>query len=233
LKKLAIKIEKNSKIPEIYWVTLENGAKRVVTKNFFSGTKVYGERLVKHDGEEYRIWDPFRSKMAAAILKGLGRIPIQPGQKILYLGAGSGTTASHISDIVGKEGHIYCIEFSPRSIKKLLNICMIRSNMSPILADARLPEQYLILVERVDTIYCDIAQPEQAKVLADNADLFLKSKGWVLFTIKARSIDVTKKPLEIFERENDVLKARGFIIENVVNLEPYEKAHAMTVAQKL
>jgi len=229
---VAVKVEPHKTFPEIYWATLEDGSRKLATKNLASGVNVYGERLIKYEGEEYRVWDPFRSKFAASILKGLEKVPIQPSHKVLYLGAASGTTASHVSDIVGEGGHVYCIEFAARSIRELVNkVCAFRPNMSPILADARFPERYAALVEKVDDIYCDIAQPEQAKVLADNADLFLKAEGWVMLAIKARSVDVTKKPSEVYQQEIDVLKNRGFRIEDVMHLEPYDKAHAMIVAQ--
>ncbi len=231
---MAVKVKEHQKFPEIYWVTLEDGTKRLATKNYAPRNTVYGERLVRCMGVEYRLWDPFRSKLAAAILKTLKTVPIQPGHKVLYLGAASGTTASHVSDIVGENGHVYCIEFASRAIRELVNnVCEFRSNMSPILADARLPERYSMLVEKVDDIYCDIAQPEQAKVLADNADLFLVDDGWIMLAIKAQSIDVTKEPSEVYKQEINTLKARGSQIEEVVHLEPYDKAHAMIVAQHL
>jgi fibrillarin-like pre-rRNA processing protein len=197
------------------------------------GKNVYGERLVRFKMVEYRLWDPYRSKFAAVLLKGLETVPIQPDHKVLYLGAASGTTASHVSEIVGEGGHVYCVEFASRSIRELVNnVCAFRYNMSPILADARMPERYSTLMGKVDDIYCDIAQPEQAKVLADNADLFLVDGGWVMLAIKAQSIDVTKEPSEIYEREINIMKARGFEVEGVVHLEPYDKAHVMIVAKK-
>jgi fibrillarin-like pre-rRNA processing protein len=152
----------------------------------------------------------------------------------MYLGAASGTTASHVSDIVGEEGHVYCVEFASRSLRDLVNnVCAFRYNMSPILADARLPETYSRMVELVGSIYCDVAQPEQARVLADNADMFLADGGWVLLAIKAQSIDVTKEPSVVFKNEIAVLEARGFRINEVIGLEPFDKAHAMVVAQKI
>jgi len=229
-----INVEPHSSFREIFWITLEDGSKRLATKNLAPGHAVYGERLVKFRGVEYRVWDAFRSKLAAAILKGLETVPIHSGHKVLYLGAASGTTASHVSDIVGERGYVYCVEFAARSIRDLVNnVCTFRMNMSPILADARLPERYAALVEKVDGIYCDIAQPEQAKVLADNADLFLNALGWIMLAVKAQSIDVTKKPSEVYREEMNTLKNRGFHIEQVVQLEPYDRAHAMIVAQKM
>jgi len=227
-----VEVKPHPEFPEIYWAILEDGTKRLATRNLTPGRTVYGERLITFKGIEYRIWDPYRSKLAAAILKGLKAVPIKPGNKVLYLGAASGTTASHVSDIVGENGHIYCVEFSARAIRELVNnVCAYRPNMSPILEDARLPERYSMLVEKVDNIYCDIAQPEQAKILADNADLYLKRGGEIMLAIKAQSIDVTKEPSEVYKREIETLKARNFKIKEVIHLEPYDKAHAMIVAE--
>jgi len=230
---VVIDVEPHPRFKEIYWITFEDGYKKLATQNLALGHAVYGERLIKNRDFEYRVWDPFRSKFAAAIMKGLEIVPIEPSHEVLYLGAASGTTASHVSDIVGDQGHVYCVEFAARSIRELVeNVCAFRPNMSPILADARLPERYTSLVGKVDSIYCDIAQPEQAKILADNADMFLISKGWTMLAIKAQSIDVTKEPSEVYKQEINTLKTRGFRIKQVVHLEPYDKAHAMIVAQK-
>lgn len=231
---MKIRVKPHSAFPEIYQVVLEDGAKRLATKNFASGRNVYGERLIRVSSSEYRLWDAFRSKLAGAILKGLKTVPILPGHRVLYLGAASGTTPSHISDIVGEQGHVYCVEFAQRSLRDLVtNVIAYRVNMSPFLADARMPEKYGVFIPgKVDEIYCDIAQPEQAKVLADNADAFLKEDGWVLLAVKSQSIDVTKAPSEVYQMEAKVLKKRGFRIEQVVDLEPYDIAHAMIVAQR-
>jgi len=229
-----IKVRPHPKFTEIYQVTLEDGAHRLATRNLTAGKSVYGERLIRFEGVEYRVWDAFRSKLAGAILKGLQTVPILPGHKVLYLGAASGTTPSHISDIVGEKGHVYCVEFAQRSLRELVtNVCAFRLNMSPFLSDARIPQKYNMFIPgKVDDIYCDIAQPEQAKVLADNADFFLKAGGWVMLAVKSQSIDVTRVPSEIYQQEAKVLKKRGFRVEQTVDLEPYDKAHAMIVAQR-
>jgi len=227
-----IEVKPHPEFQGVYAVTLEDGSRRLATKNLVLGKNVYGERLIKYDRAEYRLWDPYRSKFAAAILKGLKTVPVQSSHKVLYLGAASGTTASHVSDIVGEKGHVYCVEFAPRAIRELVNnVCEFRANMSPILADARLPERYAPLVEKVDIIYCDVAQPEQAKILADNADLFLKPGGWIMLAIKARSIDVTMEPSEVYRREVETLKKRGFEISEIIHLEPFDKDHVMVLAQ--
>ena len=230
---MGIDVEPHSGFEGVFWATLEDGSRRLATKNLAPEHAVYGERLLRFKGVEYRVWDAFRSKLAAAIFKGLVTVPINPGHKVLYLGAASGTTVSHVSDIVGEEGFVYCVEFASRSIRDLVdNVCALRVNTSPILADARLPEQYAALVEKVDDIYCDIAQPEQAVVLANNAKLFLKEEGWIMLAVKSQSIDVTKKPSKVYKEEANILKNRGFHIEQIVPLEPYDKAHVMIVAQR-
>ena len=164
---MTVRVKPHPKFKEIYEVTLEDGAKRLATRNLTPGLNVYGERLVKFKGAEYRVWDAFRSKLAGAIIKGLQNVPIEAGSKVLYLGAASGTTPSHVSDMVGESGYVYCVEFAQRSIRDLVNnVATYRTNISPILADARMPEKYAMFIAgKVDTIYCDVAQPEQAKLL--------------------------------------------------------------------
>lgn len=214
----------------VYFV-ISKGKKRLATKNISPGFKVYGEDLVEYKGEEYRIWDPNRSKLAAAILKDLEMLPIKPGSRVLYLGAATGTTPSHVADIVGKKGVVFCVEFAPRAMRELVIVCEKKGNMVPVMADARYPEKYSMVVGEVETIYCDVAQPEQAKLLADNADMFLKRGGWILLAIKARSIDVTKKPSEVYKKEIAVLEDRGFTVRQTISLEPFDRAHSMVLAK--
>lgn len=204
--------------------------KKITTRNLAPGKTVYGERLLQYEGEEYREWDPYRSKFAAAIRKGLKQIPIEPGMHVLYLGAASGTTASHVSDIVGKEGIVYCVEFSPRAMRDLLRVCENRSNMIPILADARFGVNYRMFIGSVDAIYQDVAQPSQAEILVENAKIFLKRDGYAIIAIKARSIDSSRSVKEIYEQEIEILKKGGFVMEEVIeDLKPFDKDHCMVI----
>jgi fibrillarin-like pre-rRNA processing protein len=86
-------------------------------------------------------------------------------------------------------------------------------------------------MEMVEVIYCDVAQPEQARILADNVDVFLKNEGAVLFVIKARSINSSEEPAKVFEREVDVLRHRGLSVKEIVPLEPYDRDHVMVLAE--
>ena len=232
LQKMGIKVTPNQRFQGVYDVILEDGSKRIATRNLTPGRNVYGERLIRVGEEEYRLWDPFRSKIAAALLNDIEVLPIYRGSKILYLGAASGTTCSHVSDIIGLNGRVYCVEFSPRSIRDLITVCERRKNMVPILADARFPEEYSFICDEVDVIYSDVAQPDQAKILINNANYYLKPGGYIIIAVKARSIDVTKPPSEVFKGEMKLLSNNGFEIEGKVRLEPYTADHIFIVAKK-
>ena len=216
----------------MYWVVRE-GKERLATLSQDPGTTVYGEDIVRIGDKEYRVWDPFRSKLAAAVLKGLSEVPIRAGNSILYLGAASGTTASHVSDLVGEKGRVYCVEFAQRSFRDLANnASKNRRNMTPIFGDARFPEKYRSIVQGVDTVYADIAQPDQARILSENVELYLDDEGDFLFAVKARSIDVSKDPSEIFRQERIVLEENGYKVREMIRLDPFEKDHCMILGSK-
>ncbi|MHC1627360.1 MAG: fibrillarin-like rRNA/tRNA 2'-O-methyltransferase [Candidatus Nezhaarchaeales archaeon] len=229
-----MKIRPHESIEGLYVVELDDGTLRLATRNLAPGIKVYGEMLIQHEGVELRIWDAYRSKLAAAFMKGLKTSPLKEGLRVLYLGAASGTTCSHVSDIVGHRGRVYGVEFSPRVMREFLErVAKHRENVIPILADARFPAEYAHVMEEVDIIYQDVAQPYQSKILIDNADFYLKKGGWAFLAIKARSIDVTKEPSEVYKREMETLKEGGFEIVHVVHLEPYDVDHAMILARRV
>lgn len=217
--------------PGIFEITVDE--RRVLaTLNLTPGRAVYGEQLIRVGDREFRSWSPYRSKLAAAILKGVRNTPIAAGSRLLYLGVASGTTCSHISDIVGEEGHIWGVEFAPRPLRDLIdNLSRYRGNISPILGDARRPESYSALVPRVDVIYADVAQPDQSRIVANNAELYLKPSGWTMMAIKSRSVDVTRPPQQVYDEQVEGLGERGFDVVEVLNLKPYVRDHAMAVAR--
>lgn len=177
------------------------------------------------------MWNPFRSKLAAAILGGVDSIHMGPGSKVLYLGAASGTTVSHVSDIVGPEGLVYAVEFSHRSGRDLINVAKKRTNIIPIIEDARHPHKYRMLVGMVDTIFADVAQPDQARIVALNAQHFLKNSGHFVISIKASCIDSTAKPEAVFAAEVKKLVADKLKPQEQLTLEPYERDHAVVCGE--
>jgi len=209
-------------------VYIINGS--IATENLTPQIKVYGEKLIELDDREYRIWDPRRSKLAAAILNGMETFPFKKDSKVLYLGASAGTTPSHISDIAS-EGLVYCVEFSPRMMQKLVDLCGLRKNMIPILDDATKPRNYMPILQKVGVVYCDVAQPKQSELFIDNMRLFLKSDGFGIIMIKSRSIDVAKSPKKVFKEEESKLKSSGFKIIEKIDLAPYERDHMAFVCE--
>ena len=224
----------------------------LVTKNLAPGESVYGEKriavesvesepseAVNGDTEqstaltktktEYRVWNPFRSKLAASIIGNIESIYMKPGSKVLYLGAASGTSVSHVSDIVGPEGTVFAVEFSHRSGRDLINMATHRTNIIPIIEDARHPTKYRMLVSMVDAIFADVAQPDQARIVGLNAHLYLKVGGGVIVSIKANCIDSTAAPEAVFTREVQKLREERIRPKEMVPLEPYERDHAVVV----
>jgi len=209
------------------------------TKNLDPGTSVYGEKRVSvetttPEGEvktEYRIWNPFRSKIASAITGGVDDIHIRPGAKVLYLGAAAGTTVSHVSDIVGPEGLVYAVEFSARPGRDLINMAKKRTNIIPIVEDARYPLKYRMLVGMVDVIFADVAQPDQARIVGHNAQFYLKNGGHFVISIKANCIDSTVAAEHVFASEIKKLQEMGFKPREYVTLEPFERDHAVVIGQ--
>jgi len=202
---------------------------KLATLNLVPGKRVYGEQLIKIDKKEYREWIPFRSKPAAAIKKGIKTFPVESGMKILYLGIASGTTSSHFSDIIGKNGIIYGVEMAERVLRDLIPVAEKRGNIIPILADARNVKSYEdIVIEKVDLVYEDVADPDQIKILIWNCEKFLQPNGWAVIAIKSQSIDVTKIPQDVYKESLKELEKHFEIIDKI-ELDPYEKAHLFVV----
>ncbi len=184
---------------------------------------VYGERML----EGYRVWDPYRSKLAALYLVGKG-IELVPEMKVLYLGAANGTTVSHVADYTEV---VYAVEFAPRPMQDLLEVARRRKNVMPILADASCPEQYAMLVEAVDLLYQDVAQPDQAAIAIRNC-VFLKKGGHLVLMLKTRSVDIRKAPAEVFHDTLDILISAGLTVVESTWLAPYHQDHAAIVCKK-
>jgi len=209
------------KTPRVY-----QDRKQLYTENLkeSKGIKVYGERIIKNKNKELRSWNPYRSKLAAAILNGLN-LEVKEDNSILYLGAATGTTVSHLSDILEK-GRIYAVENSPIAMKKLINVCEKRTNVIPILQDAFHSHKYEIIVPTVDFVYQDISQRNQAEIFIENIQSYLRKNGKAILMVKARSINVSLKPKKVYENVCSQLEKEKLKIVDVIDLSPYEKDHA-------
>jgi fibrillarin-like pre-rRNA processing protein len=208
------------------------GKRAIYTKSLAPGKNVYNEKIVKYDNNEYRDFNPKRSKLAAGLVKGISQTGIKPGAIVLYLGASTGTTVSHVSDIIDKEGFVFALDFAPRVVRELIFLCEERPNIAPLLEDAFHPLRYLDKVCLVDVVFQDIAQRNQVEIFLRNIDIYLKKDGFGLLCIKARSVDVTKKPKTIFKEIKRYLEDKVTIVD-YKELDPYEKDHCIFVIKRL
>lgn len=206
--------------PGVFTLELE-GQKRLATRSEDS-VPVYGERIL----EGCRLWDPFRSKLAALLLKSNSMRPaLARDAKVLYLGAATGTTVSHVSDIV-RDGLVYAVEFSPRAMRDLIRLCERRNNIVPIFADAAQPEGYAPLLEPVDLVYQDVSQRNQAEIASRNCARYLKPGGELILMLKTRSVDVTASPQSVLEEETKKLhELEGLDLMPALDLLPFHQDH--------
>lgn len=205
--------------------------KKIFTINLTPKKKVYGEKLVVKYNVEYREWNPFKSKYCAGIINGLKESIFKKGKSVLYLGSAEGTTVSHVSDIVGCQNDIFCVDLSEIAMQKLTNLSETRNNILPILCDANKTNEFEeYLEDRVDSLFQDISQRNQTEIFVKNSK-FLKKEGLGALSLKTRSISQNKKESEILEIEKNKLNG-VFDILQVINLEPFEKSHYLILVKK-
>ncbi len=156
---------------------------------------------------------------------------IKQGDRVLYLGTSTGTTPSHVSDIVGAKGLVIGVESSARVGREFVEkVAKRRKNVIPFIADARSTEKFGAL-GRTDVVYCDIAQPDQTEIAIANCTSNLKPGGRLLLIVKARSIDVVRNPRDVFRAEQAKLEKAGFQVDRIVELSPFDKDHAIISAR--
>lgn len=192
--------------------------------------KYFDERIIKVDNKLYKEIDPKRSKLAAAIMKGLSQTGIKQDSTILYLGASHGYTVSFLSDVVFS-GAVFALDFSPVVMRDMVLIAEKRENIIPLLEDAKKPEDYKQKIVPVDVVFQDVAQKDQVKIFLDNCNLHLKEGGFGLLALKARSVDITKKPKEVFKNARIQIE-KEYAIVDYRELDPFEKDHAFFVVKK-
>ncbi len=225
-------IEEDAGAKGVFWASVD-GRRLLATRNLAPGFSLYGERLIPFGGAEYRLWDARRSKLAAAFLLGLGAMPISPGSRVLYLGASTGTTVSHVSDMVGQGGTVFAVEVSPRVARELVeHVARHRRNVIPVVEDARNCSRYGVVYGRIDVLYCDIAQSDQTPIALANAQRYLAPAGHMLLVVKARSIDVLKEPKVVVAEEAEKVRRAGLQVMKAISLEPYDRDHGMILARK-
>lgn len=194
------------------------------------GRPRFAERVVKRGPKNYRQVDPSRSKLFAAIAKGISQIGFKEDHTVLYLGASHGYTVSFLADMLS-QGHIFAMDFAPRVMRDLVFLAEHKKNIAPFMADANQPQTYKDIVPQVDVVFMDIAQKNQLEIFTKNCDMFLKPGGFGLLALKSRSVDVTKKPKLIFKDVRAQLE-KLFTVVDYRELDPFEEDHALFVVKK-
>lgn len=206
---------------------------KILVRNSTPGRTFFQEVVRAEKGVEYRELDPRHSKLAAALAKGCQQFGIREGGVVLYLGASHGYTPSFVSDMLGPGGVLYCVDLAPRVVRDLVFICEVRANMIPILVDASDPMRLAPRITGVDAVFQDISQRQQVDIFLRNCDLFLKDGGFGMLAVKARSIDVTRHPQDIFREIKKRLDTTpGYVIVDYRELDPFEKDHAFFVVKR-
>lgn len=222
---MALSIEKTAH--EGVFLIVKDKRRILVTKAQKGVEPLFSEQIYE---SEYREWSPRRSKVGAAIMKRLPQLFIKKGSYVLYLGASHGYTCSFLADIVGPTGAIFGVEFAQRTMRDFLMVAKARENVVPLFADARKPKEYQEKILPCDVLVQDVAQPDQVRIFLENMKL-LKSKGYGLFALKTRSIDVAKSPRQIARDVEEQLKKEVRII-TIIDLVPFQKDHFMFVCQR-
>ncbi len=197
--------------------------RRLYTRDL-GGAPFYGERIMKKKGVKFRQWNTHRSKLASFIHLG-GKVPLKRSSRVLYLGAGSGTTVSHVSDIAD-QGAIFAIEFAPVPFKKLASVAAARNNIVPLMEDAFRPSSYQRFVPDVDILYQDVSQKDQAGIFSRNAGVYGPKFSLVMLKVRSMDIAMTKEEaLESFSRD-----ISPYEIADVKDISRFHKDHlAITI----
>lgn len=204
--------------------------KSLYTKNLIPGTTHFEEKTKTINNSEYREWEPKRSKLAAAIVKGANIVGLKEDSIVLYLGASHGYTSSFMSDICAK-GKIFALDFAPRVVRDLVYLCEKRKNICPILGNANHPEEYFHKAAMVDLVYMDIAQKNQSEIFLKNIRMFLKPKGIAMIAVKAKSIDVAEKSETVFKNFRKDIDAELKVIDSK-NLNPFQRDHMFFIVER-
>jgi fibrillarin-like pre-rRNA processing protein len=233
----------------ISWIMV-NSSLKLTTRNLTRGNKFYNEKIVFSNDQEYRVWKPYKSKLAAAILNGLEILPIIEKSRMLYLSTSEIMTLSHISDIIGTEGVVYVVEHSQENAKELIEkLVQKRDNIKPIIMDMKKPLQYEIIDGKVDVVYVDVEQFNQEEIALLNCKMYLQVGGYLLLMAKTRSVDEYQGKKFILNYKSELINTMeenkpenyatianlkvNFEIIQQINLADFFKDYSLVVAKYL
>ena len=220
------------KADTIFWITVKN-KKKLATLNNASVNEVYNEKLIKINGKQYNLWNPYTSKLAAAIVNGMEIFPILEKTKVLYLNSTIEKTLSHISDIIGVNGKIFILSDINENSKNFLeNVMNDRTNVFTITRDNGDPAKFSSKTEMVNVVYVDITQHNETEVAIQNCKRYLRDGGFLMLVVPTKKIDFVNKPNGQNIEEIQKLQSSFEIIQQI-NLTDFFKEHSMIIAKFL
>ena len=220
------------KADTIFWITVKN-KKKLATLNNASINEVYNEKLIKINGKQYNLWNPYTSKLAAAIVNGMEIFPILKKTKVLYLNGAIEKTLSHISDIIGVNGKIFILRDINENSKKFLdNVMNDRTNVFTITRDNGDPAKFSSKTEMVNVVYVDITQHNETEVAIQNCKRYLTDGGFLMLVVPTKKIDFVNNPNGQNLEEIQKLQSSFEIIQQI-NLTDFFKEHSMIIAKFL
>ena len=225
----------------IGWGVMRQG-RGLWSRNAVKGKQVREERLRRDGKIEWRSWNPKSSKLGAAIIRTSGdasNLLPSPGSHVLYIGAGHGTTISHLHDhVCGAGNHhggsIVAVDLSSRCMRDLVSLAEKRPGLIPVLADARKLDDYSVFIpNRVPWILQDVSQAGQVELMLKVCDRFLDSNGIALLSLKAASERWISGGDEarFSDAESKILDSEMILVERI-DLRGLEDQHVMFVLQK-
>ena len=220
------------KADTIFWITVKN-KKKLATLNNASINEVYNEKIIKINGKQYNLWNPYTSKLAAAIVNGMEIFPILKKTKILYLNGAIEKTLSHISDIIGVNGKIFILRDINENSKNFLeNVMNDRTNVFTITRDNGDPAKFSSKSEMVNVVYVDITQHNETEVAIQNCKRYLRDGGFLMLVVPTKKIDFVNNPNGQNLEEIQKLQSSFEIIQQI-NLTDFFKEHSMIIAKFL
>ena len=227
--------------PQFLSATVRLDRRALWTMNALPGKSVYGETLRNFSGHEHRRWDPNRSKLGAGMLRTKhdpANLLPEPGTTVLYLGAGHGTSVSHLYDhLCGQSnrfgGRLVCVDLAPRCLRDLTFMAADRPGLVPVLGDARKHAAWgVLLPTKVKWLFQDVAQAGQVDIFLAACQRFLAPGGRGLLSLKAASERWTGEgEAALFENVRRRLEEAGYSVEESIELTGYEDNHRLFVVQ--
>ena len=216
----------------IFWVTVRN-EKKLATLSNVSTNQDYEENLVEMNGKQYSIWNPYMSKLAAAIINGMEIFPILKKTKILYLDPTTEKTVKHISNIVGINGKIFVVRDVMKNSKNFLGqIMKNRPNIFLIVPDKTNPTKFSSMTEMVDVVYIDIAKHNEIEITIQNCKNYLRNGGYLMLVVPTKNIDFVNNPSKKNQEERKELQSSFDIIQEI-NLTGFFEEYSMVIAKYL